>query len=91
MVKLESSAGIIIHDKCNVNVDHWVPKSRQLVLKQGKDSPGTKPQGNSEFFIMNLKENHNTWKFVLWIQHMLMYFQLSVIHVWDAYDGALNS
>lgn len=43
-----------------------MPKSRQLVLKQGKDnSPGTKTQGNSEFFIMNLKDNHNTWKFVL--------------------------
>lgn len=35
-----------------------------------------KTQGKSEFFIMNLKDNHNSWKFVLGLQHMLMYFQL---------------
>lgn len=62
-VKLESSAGfIIVHDKRNENVDHWAPKSRQLVLKQGK---GAEEKHNHEVSVMNLKDDHDTWKFVL--------------------------
>lgn len=57
MVK-QGSAGIIIYDKSNVNVESQAPKSQQLVLKQEKESPAAKVQGNNKFFIMNLKENN---------------------------------
>lgn len=76
MAKLESSASFIIYDKCDMNVDPWVLKIDNLYENKEKTAQEQKTQGNSEFFIMNLKDNHNTWKFVLWLQHMLMYFQL---------------
>lgn len=57
----------------------WITECQKvdnLYENKEKTSQEQKTQGNSEFFIMNLKDNHNTWKFVLWLQHMLMYFQL---------------
>lgn len=57
----------------------WITECQKvdnLYENKEKTTQEQKTQGNSEFFIMNLKDNHNTWKFVLWLQHMLMYLEL---------------